>query len=101
MGLKQIQTKVFLQYLKYLGLVFVRKDGWNHDLYDYPDGHPNGKLLRMVAVRTNYKEIPILHIHTNLMAIGKDKEDFEAWLKAPKKSKKVEIAKPKPYSGKK
>ena len=88
MGVKQVPTKIFLQYLKYLGLVFIRKDAWNHDLYDYPDGHPNGKLLRAVAVRTNYKEIPRDHIHTNLIAAGKTKEDFEEWLKNPKKKKK-------------
>lgn len=85
MGIKQIPTKIFLKYLKYLGLVFIRKDAWNHDLYDYPDGHKAGKLPRSVAVRTNYKDIPVTHIHTNLIAIGKSKEDFEAWLKSPKK----------------
>ena len=88
MGVKQIPTKLFLQYLKYLGLVFVRKDRWNHDLYDYPDGHTEGKLLRSVAVRTNYKDIPITHIHTNLIAAGKTKEEFEIWLKSPKKKTK-------------
>jgi len=88
MGVKQVPTKLFLQYLKYLGLVFIRKDQWNHDLYDYPDGSPNGKLPRAVAVRTNYKDIPMLHIHTNLIAAGESKEDFENWIKSPKKSKK-------------
>ncbi len=88
MGVKQIPTKLFLQYLKYIGLVFVRKDRWNHDLYDYPDGHPKGKLLRMVAVRTNYKEIPTFHIHTNLIAAGKTKEEFEEWLKSNTGKKK-------------
>jgi len=87
MGVKQIPTKVFLQYLKHLGLVFIRKDRWNHDLYDYPDGHINGKLSRCVAVRTNYKEIPTFHIHTNLLAAGKTKEDFEEWLLNYKKKK--------------
>lgn len=88
MGVKQIPTKIFLEYLKYIGLVFVRKDQWNHNLYDYPDSHPNGKLKRPVSVRANYKDIPVLHIHTNLIAAGKSKEDFEEWLKTPKKSRK-------------
>jgi len=88
MGIKQIPTKTFLKYLKSLGLVFIRKDQWNHDLYDYPDGSPNEKLLRPVAVRTNYKEIPMAHIHTNLIAIGKTHKDFEQWLKSPKKPNK-------------
>jgi len=75
-------------------LVFIRKDRWNHDLFDYPDGHTNGKLSRMVAVRTNYKDIPMLHIHTNLIVIGKDKDDFEKWMKSPKKLKKQKVHEP-------
>lgn len=88
MGIKQIPTKLFLEYLKYLGLVFVRKDQWNHDLYDYPDGHEKGKLPRSLAVRSNYKDIPLLHIHTNLKALGQEKADFETWLKTPKGKRK-------------
>ena len=56
-------------------------------IYDYPDGHPNGKLLRSVAIRTNYKDIPTDHIHTNLIAAGQTKADFDEWLKNPKKKK--------------
>jgi hypothetical protein len=88
MGIKQVPTEVFINYLKYLGLIFIRKDQWNHDLYDYPDGHPNGKLQRCPAVRSNYKDIPITHIHTNLECVKKSKADFEKWLKLPKKLKK-------------
>lgn len=84
MGVKQVPTKVFLQYIKYLGLVFIRKDRWNHDIYDYPDVHKGGKLLRALSVRTNYKDIPLMHIHTNLIAVGKSKADFDTWLKKPK-----------------
>jgi hypothetical protein len=87
MGVKQIDTKIFLAYLKFIGLVFVRKDHHHHDLYDYPKDHTGSKLLRPVAVRTNYKEIPVHHIHTNLIAAGRTKEDFENWLKSHKKKK--------------
>jgi len=87
---KQQPTYLFIQYLEFLGLVFVRKDRWNHDLYDYPDGHEKGKLLRCPAVRSNYKEIPLDHISTNLKCVGKTKKDFEQWLKNPKKAKKSE-----------
>ncbi len=86
--MKQIPTDLYLEYLKSLGLVFVRKDHWNHDLYDYPDGHPKGKLLKFVSVRTNYKDVPRDHIHTGLIAAGKTKADFEAWLKLPKNKRK-------------
>jgi hypothetical protein len=88
MGVKQIPTKVFLEYLKSIGLVFIRKDHHHHDLYDYPDNHPNGKLRRCLAVRTNYKDIPIRHIHTNLANAGKSKEEFEEWLNIRNKKKK-------------
>jgi hypothetical protein len=85
---KQQPTNLFIEYLESLGLVFIRKDRWHHDLYDYPDGHVNGKLLRCPAVRTNYKEIPLDHISTNLKCVGKTKKDFEQWLKTPNKAKK-------------
>lgn len=85
MGVKQIPTKVFLKFLKYMGLVFIRKDGWNHHLYDYPDGHPKGKLARMPSVRPKYKDIPITHIHTNLACMSVTKEFFEDWLKKQRK----------------
>ena len=53
--------------------MFIRKDRWHHDLYDSPDGHADVKLLRCPAVRTNYKEIPLDHISTNLKCVGKTK----------------------------
>lgn len=87
MGVKQVPTKLFIKYLKSLGLIFIRKDRWNHDLYDYPDGHKSGKLLRAVAVRSNYKDIPVAHIHTNLIAAGKNKSDFEDWMNKAGKRK--------------
>lgn len=84
MGLKQIPTKVFLEYLKFLGLVLVRTEGTSHSIFDYPDGHIKGKLKRSVVVRTSYKEIPLLHIHTNLITLGVSKKEFEKWLKNKK-----------------
>jgi len=89
MGIKQVPTDLFIEYLKFLGLVFIKKDHWNHDQYDYPEGHPqHGKLLRCPAVRSNYKDIPRDHIHTNLICVGKSKSDFEDWLKLPKGKRK-------------
>lgn len=37
----------------------------SHDHYNYPKGNPK-RLTRTVTIRTKYKDIPILHIHTNL-----------------------------------
>ncbi len=80
MGIKQIPTAVFLEFLKSLGLVFKRTKA-SHFAYNYPDNHPTGQLRRPLIVRTNQKEIPLVHIHTNLMTLGISKEAFEQWLK--------------------
>lgn len=79
MGLKQIPTDHFLAYLKYLGLVFVRRK--RHYVFDYPDGHPKGKLLRPITLREQKKDIPLMHIHSNLRTIDpvNGKADFEKW----------------------
>jgi len=84
MGIKQIDVATFLKYLKHLGLVHVRTES-SHHIYDYPESHPNGKLKRPIVVRPKYKDIPLLHIHTNLKNAGVSKEDFELWLKSPKR----------------
>ncbi len=76
MGIKQIPTKKFIKFLKSLGLVYIRTEA-SHDVYD----HPKNPLNRPVIVRTKNKDIPVLHIHTNLKTIGIDKSVFEEWLK--------------------
>ncbi len=82
MGVKQIPTHIFLAYLESLGLVFIRNKGTSHHQYDFPDGHPHGKLSRPLSVWTKEKEIPITHIHTNLKTIDpvNGKKNFEVWL---------------------
>jgi hypothetical protein len=37
--------------------------------------------LRPVTVDTNYKDVPITHIHTNLKTLGIDKKDFSEAIK--------------------
>ncbi len=83
MGLKQIPTKIFLEYIvNVLGLVASPGKG-DHTKFDYPENSPKGKLPRPMIVRTNYSEIPILHIHTNLRTLDptNGKSRFETWLK--------------------
>lgn len=82
MGLKQIPTKIFLLYLtEVLGLVCIRNEGTSHFVFDYPPGHVKGKLPRPLIVWVKEKEIPLMHIHTNLRTIDplKGKKVFEEW----------------------
>ena len=79
MGVKQIPTHVFIEFLMSLGLVYKRTKA-SHFAYNYPDNHPNGKLRRPLIVRTNQKEIPLIHIHTNLITLNISKGEFESWL---------------------
>jgi predicted RNA binding protein YcfA (HicA-like mRNA interferase family) len=76
MGIKQIPISKFIKYLESLGLVYIRTSA-SHDYYNYPAGHPNGSLLRPVTIRTKYKDIPLAHIHTNLITLGISKKQFE------------------------
>jgi predicted RNA binding protein YcfA (HicA-like mRNA interferase family) len=51
MGLKQIQTKIFLQYLKMLGIVEERQEA-SHSSFNYPKGHAK-RMNRPMVIRTN------------------------------------------------
>jgi predicted RNA binding protein YcfA (HicA-like mRNA interferase family) len=75
MGIKQIPLSKFVAWLESLGLVYERTKS-SHDHYNFPKGNPK-RLTRTVTVRTRYKDIPILHIHTNLKNLGISKEQFE------------------------
>jgi hypothetical protein len=76
MGIKPIPTKFFLKFLKSKGIVYIRTQA-SHDIYD----NPQNPLLRPVVIRTKFKEIPLLHIHTSLENLGVTKKEFEEWLK--------------------
>ena len=79
MGIKQIPLNRFIRWLESLGLVCIRKDG-SHHYYNYPERDPR-KLARSITVRPKYKDIPMLHIHTNLKTLGVDKKEFEKQIK--------------------
>ena len=80
MGIRQIPLTLFIKYLKSLGLVFVRIKG-DHEIWNYPDGHPRGKLIRPVVFRTAEKEIPVNHIGANLKTLGITNIQFEKAIK--------------------
>ncbi len=80
MGIRQIPVKVFIQYLRNLGLVFIRTKG-DHDIWNYPDGHPRGKLMRPVVFRSKEKDVPVDHISTNLKTLGITNTQFEQAIK--------------------
>ena len=76
MGIKPVPTKIFIQFLKYKGVVYIRTHS-SHDIFD----NPLSPLPRPVVIRMKYKDIPLLHIHTTLENIGVSKKEFEDWLK--------------------
>ena len=78
MGIKPIPTRKFLKYLKSLGLIKIRSEA-SHDCYNYPVGKP--QLIRPVIVRTKDKDVPILHIHTNLETLNITHKQFEKDIK--------------------
>jgi hypothetical protein len=81
--MKPVDIDKFIEYLKLLGLVCTRHES-SHYVFDYPDGQV--KLDMPLIVRINKdKQIPLLHLHTNLTTHGKSHKDFEGWLRAPKK----------------
>ncbi len=72
---KEVDLKLFLLYLKQLGLVELGTEG-SHTKYNFTDN----PLTRPIIVRKNYKTIPIHHIHTNLQTLNKTKKEFEVFL---------------------
>lgn len=74
--MKPIPTRKFRKFLKSLGLVKIRTES-SHEIWDRPDD----SLIRPVTVDSNYKEIPRLHIQTNLRTLGISNKEFEEMIK--------------------
>jgi predicted RNA binding protein YcfA (HicA-like mRNA interferase family) len=72
MSHKPVPTKKFIKFLKKMGLEYKRTKG-SHDIWDKKDG----SLLRPVVFRPQYKDIPPLHIETNLETLGISYKEFE------------------------
>lgn len=72
MGIKPVPTTKWKKWLRSKGLVYKRTEA-SHEIWDYPDD----SLLRPVVFRGAKKEIPGLHIHTNLHTLNIDFKTFQ------------------------
>jgi hypothetical protein len=80
MGIKVIPIKRFVRWLESKGLIHMRTDS-SHDHYNYPERDPR-RLTRNIVIRSKKdKDIPILHIHTNLRTLGISHTQFEKEIK--------------------
>lgn len=73
MTYKPISTKKFKKFLKKKGLKHLRSRG-DHEIWDYPN---KSKLLRPITFIGCEKEIPALHINTNLKTLDMTYPEFE------------------------
>lgn len=74
--MKSIPIKIWRKFLKSQGLEKISTKS-SHEKWDRKET----PLLRPVTVDSNYKDVPITHIHTSLRAMGISKSEFEKLLK--------------------
>jgi predicted RNA binding protein YcfA (HicA-like mRNA interferase family) len=74
--MKAISTSLFKKFLLSLGLTCIRTKG-SHEVWD----NEKEPLTRPVIIRGNKKEIPLLHIKTNLRTLGISFEEFQNKIK--------------------
>lgn len=74
--MKSVPLKKYRKFLKSIGLIHIRTES-SHEIYDYPDR----TLLRPITLDKNYPDVPMLHIHTSLKALGIDKKVFAEKIK--------------------
>jgi predicted RNA binding protein YcfA (HicA-like mRNA interferase family) len=74
--MKPVPIKKFRKFLKSIGLTLIRTES-SHEIYNSADK----PLLRPVTVDSNYSEVPILHIKTNLRTIGMSSKEFKDKIK--------------------
>ncbi len=71
-----VPRKVFIKFLASLGIVHIRNKG-GHAVYD----NPEKPLKRPVILQNRGKNIPRMHIQSNLQSIGVDTKVFLEFLK--------------------
>lgn len=77
MPFKPIPLKVWIKFLKYLGLVELpESSGTSHCQWNYPPGDPR-RLNRPITFRKSSKDIPGFHIKTNLTTLSMTWDDME------------------------
>tara|TARA_R110002049_G_scaffold85844_6_gene218279 strand:+ start:9199 stop:9435 length:237 start_codon:yes stop_codon:yes gene_type:complete len=75
MPYQPIKTKVFIKFLKHNKCYKVKeKSGGSHSYWKRPG------LTRRIVIREADKEIPPLHIKTNLSTLGLKFEDLEKFM---------------------
>ena len=67
-----VPTKKWIRFLKINGVVFKRMGKGDHEIWDKIDG----SLSRPITFISAEKEIPPMHIRTNLKTLGIDYKDF-------------------------
>jgi hypothetical protein len=88
MGIKQVPTSLVLKYFESLGLIHKRTSA-SHFIYDFPDSHPGGSLMRPLPIHRFEKDVPLFHLHTCLKTLGISKSAFETWMKSQNKGLKT------------
>lgn len=75
--MKTIDTKLFKKYLKSIGLEYKRTKA-SHEIWD----RKKPPLLdRPITFRGEEKQVPTLHIHTNLITLNISHKEFEEAIK--------------------
>ena len=76
--MKSISKKSLTKIFESLGLECKRIKG-DHEIWNFID--ENKSLRRPLTIRTHQKDIPLLHLHTNLKTLNISKLEFEELLK--------------------
>ena len=92
--MKSIPYQQFVALLRLLGLVLVRTEA-SHQHWDFPP-ESGRKLLRHVIIRDKDKDVPVLHMHTNLATLELSgvvtREEFNRMLAAQANPKAAKAA---------
>ncbi len=86
MGIKEIPTKEFLDYLESKGLLYERTKA-SHSSYNYPKGDPR-RLRKPLIVKDAKQYLAQFHIQTILRTLGVSADDFNEWQKSQRKGYK-------------
>lgn len=74
MAYRPIKTKLFIKFLKHHKCYRLKKSSGSHSFWKRPG------LTRRIVIRESDKEIPPLHIMTNLKTLQLKFEDLENFL---------------------
>lgn len=76
---RPVKTKDWIAYLKEQNCVYIRTHA-SHYIYECPN------CLRPITFRESKKDIPAMHLKTNLFTLGKTLKELYEWIdKKPKK----------------